>query len=100
VNIITIDDLIVSSIGFGGIEDQNIPTILSISGDSISELALGDRHSCVASSTNSGNEKTQCWGYNGGSMANVLGKYDYNELNSARPISVDLSGPNSLVSSN
>ena len=33
-------------------------------------------------------------------MANVLGKYDYNELNSAKPISVDLSGPNSLVSSN
>ncbi|MBT6874743.1 MAG: hypothetical protein HOA28_05900, partial [Euryarchaeota archaeon] len=97
---VKIDDLNFSSIGLGGIEDQNIPTILSISGDSISELALGDRHSCVSSSTNSGNEKTQCWGYNGGSMANVLGKYNYDELNSARPISVDLSGPNSLVSSN
>ena len=63
---IRIDDLSTKSYGFGDVEDQNIPAILALSdAGSISEIALGNRHSCISKETNvGGNDETYCWGYN------------------------------------
>ena len=98
---VKIDDLNTENTAYGGVSDLNIPTKLDFdNSDSISEIALGDRHSCTASVTNSGDDEIYCWGYNGGINSNVLGNYNYYGINSYLPQLVDLSGPDSLVSSN
>ena len=96
-----IDDLSTKNYAFGSVEDQNTPVKLALTNaGSISEIALGNRHSCISKNTNViGSDETYCWGYNGGRFSNVLGNHRFGGLDSYEPQLVDLSSSRSLVSS-
>ncbi|MFL2957167.1 MAG: putative Ig domain-containing protein [Candidatus Thalassarchaeaceae archaeon] len=97
---IRIDDLSTKTYAFGSTEDQNTPAKVTLSNtNSISEIALGNRHSCYTLETNYGGDETYCWGYNGGRHFNVLGNPRYNGETSYEPQLVDLSSRRSLISS-
>ena len=95
-----IDDLSTKNYAFGTTDDQNTPSLVYLTNtNSISEIALGNRHSCYTAETNYDNDETYCWGYNGGRNFNVLGNPRYNGEISIEPQLVDLSSRRSLVSS-
>ena len=62
----------------------------------VSQISLGARHSCALMSSGS----VHCWGYNGGSYANILGSPAYKGDSTYDPKEVDLSGAISLAASN
>jgi len=92
-----IDDLRVPTYGHGSPADQALPALVPWDeSGGITQLALGERHSCALLS---GGE-VHCWGHNGGHYSNILGDTSFLGMDSYEPKVVDLSGPSSLVSSN
>ena len=89
-----IDDIVVMP---SVIEIPDIDTPSEIYWDQqkyISELSMGDRHSCSLQT----NGDVYCWGYNGGSNNLILGNSIHTSENYSDPVKVDLSTENSLVS--
>ena len=96
-NYVQIDDLRVKTFAYGSIESVLEPSMVRWDGSGgVNQISLGARHSCALMSSGSVN----CWGYNGGSYANILGSPVYKGESTYDPKEVDLSGTSSLAASN
>ena len=96
-NYVQIDDLRVKSLAYGSIGSVLEPSMVRWDeSGGVNQISLGARHSCALMSSGSVN----CWGYNGGSYANILGSPSYKGESTYDPKEVDLSGTSSLAASN
>ena len=96
-NEVHLDDLRIKSMAYGSLDSVLQPSRVQW-GESggVSQISLGTRHSCALMSSGSVN----CWGYNGGSYANILGSPSYKGESTYDPKEVDLSGASSLAATN
>ena len=96
-NYVQLDDLRVKTFAYGSIGSVLEPSMVRWDeSGGVNQISLGARHSCALMSSGSVN----CWGYNGGSYANILGSPSCKGESTNDPKEVDLSGTSSLAASN
>ena len=96
-NEVHLDNLRIKNMAYGSLDSVLQPSRVQWDeSGGVTQISLGVRHSCALMSSGS----VHCWGYNGGSYANILGSPAYKGDSTYEPKEVDLSGAASLAASN